>query len=418
MLIKIANLKEYQVPERDDVLRDDFRIALAWYSTVKQKKKFKFTESEIVSLIERLLDEALFKFRFVVHLENMKEVTRDLLLSLIKKKLKGTWPISRNAFDLIELSTQTAFLTPKKLEKGIWALQREKTGKFGEVPTLFINVLSSKRITEKELFETRERHFSSEEEFKLEYPSKLIYLNEFRIVGTYTETKKFAPVNPSGKKLGEKLFLNELLPFFKDYIVIDNFICLTGGVVNRGYSWNDVDIVIRGELPDPLLRAIWFRLIRQLPREWWNRCQYLSDEGIGPYTPYFPLYRLKIERIPNAEVIQMGATLPKADLEIDLVKAELRVKNPRFQAEAKRSREEDKIVPFRFFYPLKTSLAIQAYRVGELYSIKEVIEYLQKLVEKDFETLNLKELSLSDLGENLAILEEIDGHYRPSSSKS
>jgi len=208
-----------------------------------------------------------------------------------------------------------------------------------------------------------------------------LYLNRFSLVATNKEIRKaYARVGGSGEKIGETIRLPEILEKLESFVISDPFIFLTGGLVNRGETENDIDVLIKGNLPDHVLKPIWFRMLRQLPKELWNRFQLLQDEGLGPYTSYVPIYRLKVERIRPPIRVELSA---KEALAWDMIKAEVRVKDPKVKREAEQSKKEDKVKLFRFFYPLKTSLsAIQAYRKGEIYQIDQVIEYFKKLEER------------------------------------
>ena len=72
----------------------------------------------------------------------------------------------------------------------------------------------------------------------------------------------------------------------------------------------------------------------------------------------------------------------------ELTKAEFRAvgdEGKKAMAEDKASRREDRIVMFRRFFPLKSSLdALMAYRTAEVYSVEQLIKYLRKLYERGY----------------------------------
>ena len=385
---KIQDPLNYKIPKDDRVLADDLRIAYAWYSSIKQGKKFEYSETQVKNLIKKLVNEILESGRLTIHLEKLKEVTRELILSLIKRKVSRTFTISESDFILRGLQTAILSLRPFKgdLYYIIEAKDKDpRTDVPHKAPVNFsgiINVIESKKIPTDDYLKYFKEHRISEEDFDESYSyAKALYLNRFKLVVTNRGLKKsYANVNSSGEELGDEITLEEILKNFKDYIISDPFIFITGGLVNRGKTKNDIDILIKGDLPDNVLDPVWFRMIRQVPKKYWERFQLIEDKGVGPYTSYVPLYRLKVERIKPAKVVQLSIN----DInDWPVYKAVIRVKDPKIKREAEQSKKENKIKLFRFFYPLKTSIsAIQAYRKGEIYQIDKVIEYFEKLEEK------------------------------------
>lgn len=382
-LLKIKNPLDYKIPSDERVLADDFRICLAWLSSVKKGEKFKFTERQVISILKKIINAILTKSKITIHLPDIKE--RDLVFSLIKKKVHKVIEVSDPA--LIIKGVQTAFLSKKKYS-GLYFLAdgsflpKEKIYDGKEDIWGVIRVDSSKKIDPSKFLEYFDEHRVSEDDYeKTFFDSKVLYLNRFSLVATNKEIRKaYARVGGSGEKIGETIRLPEILEKLESFVISDPFIFLTGGLVNRGETANDIDVLIKGNLPDHVLKPIWFRMLRQLPKELWHRFQLLQDEGLGPYTSYVPIYRLKVERIRPPIRVELSA---KEALAWDMIKAEVRVKDPKVKREAEQSKKEDKVKLFRFFYPLKTSLsAIQAYRKGEIYQIDKVIEYFKKLEER------------------------------------
>jgi hypothetical protein len=108
---------------------------------------------------------------------------------------------------------------------------------------------------------------------------------------------------------------------------------------------NDVDILISIPSEEEFKRIIEFRISRMLPGEIQGRLHLLTEEkgGLSPFTSYLALYRLVMERIPDAEIVKMGEGL---DLEAEI---RLRTKDVKKQKkEAEKALKSNRITPGEF----------------------------------------------------------------------
>lgn len=127
----------------------------------------------------------------------------------------------------------------------------------------------------------------------------------------YQEEEELAITPPSEEK--DSLFdLEDINKKFKSFYIRDPLILLVGSCATQGKG-RDIDIVMKDEdLPSILKEANRFRLLRQMSGEFdidyeeTPNYLHIHDESMGSYTDYFPLYRLKVERIPNQEVHKMS----------------------------------------------------------------------------------------------------------------
>lgn len=129
-----------------------------------------------------------------------------------------------------------------------------------------------------------------------------------------------APIH--SKTNGEHKFkLDDVLNRFKDFYIHD-CIYLAGSVVFDGEG-NDIDIIIREDgLSEYMKEAISFRLYRQfaalydIPYDEVPNYLHISYSS-GPYTDNIQLYRLKLERVENPEIVKMNIkVIEKADRRI------------------------------------------------------------------------------------------------------
>lgn len=117
-----------------------------------------------------------------------------------------------------------------------------------------------------------------------------------------------APVH--SKSNDKKFKLEEVIDSFKNFFINDT-IYLAGSIVSDGEG-QDIDLIVRDEgLSDHLKEAIVFRLYRQFSSTYNIPYEDVPDHlhitfSSGPYTDYILLYRLKLERVLNPEIVRMN----------------------------------------------------------------------------------------------------------------
>lgn len=182
------------------------------------------------------------------------------------------------------------------------------------------------------------------------------------------QSEKSLPVYPSDEPHDKPvILLEEILPLYDEgFKIVSPAVYLTGSIVNRGYTQGDIDLLVNlpPDLPDQLKIPIVFRLYRALPSgDLRERLHINWGEYQTPFTNHLPLYDLAFVPHSLRQIIEMG--------EKAIVREAERM--------AEQSRREDKIVPGRFFYPLKTAIqAIQAYREAEVYKVDALVDLLLK----------------------------------------
>jgi len=159
--------------------------------------------------------------------------------------------------------------------------------------------------------------------------------------------EKFAPVGSSGHVIGEEIVLEDVLKHFEDFRVSWPHVYLTGGIVNRGKTKGDIDILIKSIEKDPMNVPIMFRILRMLPPELANRVQFLFEDTTkshghvpGPYTNHIPLYGIQMQALKPFKTVEMARG----------------------------------IVPMEFFTPLKPTIGYKAGFVFGWDALVEVVE--------------------------------------------
>ena len=75
----IKNVEDYNPKDlKTEVLLDDWRIVCAWWSLIKQGKKFKYSKNDILRLARKIAEE-MRRRGIKFHPETMKEASRELL---------------------------------------------------------------------------------------------------------------------------------------------------------------------------------------------------------------------------------------------------------------------------------------------------------------------------------------------------
>jgi len=108
--------------------------------------------------------------------------------------------------------------------------------------------------------------------------------------------ENLAPIYTSGKVMGRPIFLKDVLPYFKNFIIQKPLIYLTGGLVNRGSTRSGVDILMPNWLSSDTRRIIEFRISRSVPWHVRRRLHFVYDKFSTPFTNAIPLYNLTILR--------------------------------------------------------------------------------------------------------------------------
>lgn len=77
--IKIKDLEDYDASKVDDApLRDDWRIACAWYATIREGKEFKYTEKQVEDLATKIVEEIVRRKLIEFRPEEMTKWTKIL----------------------------------------------------------------------------------------------------------------------------------------------------------------------------------------------------------------------------------------------------------------------------------------------------------------------------------------------------
>jgi hypothetical protein len=116
----------------------------------------------------------------------------------------------------------------------------------------------------------------------------------------------YAPLNPSGKKMGEFITLDEILPFFKSFKLRKPFVFLVGGLVANKRTEGDIDVLIKRK-EDTDDKSLEFRIMRMFPEKYWKRLHFCYDDRqFGPFTDFVPLYDLTLEVQDDFKIEKMS----------------------------------------------------------------------------------------------------------------
>jgi len=434
-LVKIENLDKYDPTSlSDEVLRDDFRIALAWLSSLRRGVKLKYSISQVRNILDDIVAELVLRGSTTFKPDEMKSFAGDEAERALRKAIKpGLYlvePHGRLIADGKKTLIVKAAKFPSALDRTFWLVSDRKV--YGAIRitdiregdrSTFKKLSAKHRVSEAEAdkwWGSRSTYwfYSFKPVVKFSTPRraivpagvqtfirkvkfadeiKLVDLSDAELLGLLADSaitdpefeldlslekaRRFAPINPSGVKRGKEITLDEVLQYFKEFKVRSPFIMLVGGLVVNGKTEGDIDIVVREseDLPDQLKHIIEWRIMRSFPPEYWDRFHFLWD-NMGPFTDYIELYDMTIERVnPENKIHEMGDFEPRDDL----VKAEVRAKSKRAKEQAEKAKRNDKITLGEFFYPLKSSISsLHGYRSGEEYSVDSMVKVLKEIAKR------------------------------------
>jgi len=182
----------------------------------------------------------------------------------------------------------------------------------------------------------------------------------------------YAPVHPSGDVQGSPISLSDFESHFRNFLAASPVIWAVGGIVEHDSTVNDCDILCSFPTEEEMQRIVDFRLFRMLPENIAHRASFLHERrgSTSPFTDCLPLYRLKLERIPDAEIIRMSES------ELSFAEITLRAKGAAKQErEANISMREDRVELGRYFKAMKP------YKIappGERQSVEAFLDAIKK----------------------------------------
>lgn len=162
--------------------------------------------------------------------------------------------------------------------------------------------LRPKGITEEDLKRLHDEIVQEMKRRGIEHHTPLELEKPYAVVHSFRE-----------QSLGEEIELSDVLKWYEKPIVLaKDFVCLVGGLSERGKTDGDIDLLIRWpeNVPDEVVHPVRFRLGRALPKELAERVQFLLDKYHGPFTSYVPLYDLVL--VPKEhQIVHMEEDLNK-----------------------------------------------------------------------------------------------------------
>lgn len=325
---KIKDVEEYDPSDVSDaVLRDDFRIVLAWYATyTKDPEGFKYEETSLRKLLRAILEEAKRRGPEVITFnpKEMKESVRGFFADIAREVGLPAEQIEKQNDEDLQSAADFDEMTSKDLVERHWKLHLEfrKTEKRSTE-----DVVNEHAFVVDELFRRKIKHPAPPDD-GLDDLSQDFERNEEKQPdwthphAQIPEQKAFAQVHHSGETQGRRIELAEVLEHFKSFKIRKPFVYLVGGLANQGWTENDIDILIKdtGSMGPALKKIIEFRVGRALPPELAERTQIHFDQYGGPFTNHIELYDLIAERInPECEVKEMSLLGPEFDEEDEFV---------------------------------------------------------------------------------------------------
>lgn len=281
----IRNIANYDPSKMSNAqLADDMRICFAWYSSMKEGKKFDFSLQDVINLAKKIYHE----------IEHRKA----------EGKLKHEWqpeqmkPSSKELFRIITSTSDLQSLD----------MSNDSNQVNNSIPTSSENSNTTENLK----------------------PSPSPDENS-------DDAELFLPIYPGGvSDLSELVELDEFTSKWASFVMRKPFISLVGSLANWGITYGDIDILVKARDPTPLLEALdhaiarlfelhevaladlliqvhkfihtdslfllakW-RIERAFP-EWKDRISVLDDSFSGPFTNFVELSDLVSVARPSEEM--------------------------------------------------------------------------------------------------------------------
>lgn len=352
---KIQDVTEYDPAQLSDaVLRDDFRIALAWHEQAVRNPDFKISDEKIRSLVVQILREAKRRGPevFSFNPSGMTEQSRSLFLSAAHEAGLPDEQILKAA-DSIEPSmiatatTDELVLAHAEIHKSSYdSSHSQDSDKGGTLHSLIVDELTIRGVSHPQPPDNGLDEISRDFEVQ-------------------KSTEDLMPVAHSGNIQGPPIRREDVLKYLKSFKLRAPFVHVVGGIATDSRTPGDVDILVSDDFCPIWMRdIIEFRIKRAMPPEIASRVHVLYDRARGPFTSNIELYDLVLERVnPHDEVKLMRngeEEVKKDEITIDSVwsgavsfadaiKIRDVYREKTFQTEAAESEAKDAVVAGRAF---------------------------------------------------------------------
>ncbi|RLA81260.1 MAG: hypothetical protein DRG33_00890, partial [Deltaproteobacteria bacterium] len=280
----IKDLQNYNPKEIDTkVLRDDFRILIAWLSTIESGKEFKYPKELVWEKLKEVFKE-LYNRGIEFHPDKGSEFYRKIFKQLVKEtgvKLEIISSDIKNIIDeligspKIDISDWINIITPKflkqlsddyllRLYKRLHEYARDKE----KITEDLINLNS---LIWTEIIERNIPNFTPIED-RLTAKSRF-WVHEYPLPEGFEEYRK------------NLIFYQDIIDYLPVSDDWDSGIYLVGGVVNNGVG-HDIDILITSDLP---YHSVIAKLHSILPEEYRNKLHFIIDEEPPSFGYVIPL---------------------------------------------------------------------------------------------------------------------------------
>ncbi len=309
-LEKIENVQNYNPKEiSNEVLRDDFRIVLAWYSTWRNDPhNFKYDEKTLHELLKKILREAKSRGKeFITFHPNDMDKDVSGFFELVAEEVGIPNEQIEKQLKLTP-STNPEKLTLDELKEAHWKLHifYRDMSKGKEIANFSTeDLVNLHALIVDELYRRDTKHPAPPDDGLDDNSST--FENYVESQPKWTEVKKYQFIAHSGNEIGEEITLEQVLPYFETFKLRKPYIYLVGGLANHGKTKGDIDILVKDspDLPEAFKHALHFRLGRALPEELSKRLSIHYDEFYGPFTNYCELFDLTFERVNPANEVKL-----------------------------------------------------------------------------------------------------------------
>ena len=385
--LKNFQLEGYNPSKTNDAqLADDWRLICAKYATMVRGGKTEFeTIDECQQFAVKVLAEILKRGKITFHPDQMKETSLDLLRFALGELIKGGLYLVAPHGEWFYTGKKTAMVKSRRFKRcrdfNILCSENKAYG--------YIRFKEPDEINLPAFTALRSQHRISEAERESWWPSKkVLYLYDLRDFIALEKPRKIDLPQGVQVFVDKVVFhssldnLAERLPWLirnaqelPEFVWKPDFVCITGSTIFADRKPNDMDIVIRADKIDSLLSV---KLQRALSYHFDAPQLHWVPEPSGPNWPYLPIYDLVLRPRKSPQVIKPEE--PQFQKEL----YHQRAATPEVEQQARRSRQEDKLVLSRFYLGMKpTRITLE----GKRQTVERFVDLFSK---DDFPVFNSK----------------------------
>jgi len=289
---KIENPSDYD-PARlgDEALRDDFRIALAWWATRARVPESHLNGDTIRAILLKIVAEAKRRGPGVItfHPATMADSVRPVFLDVAREAGVPPEQIAKAWHSLpghLLPASTTSMLLAAHEEVHKASHSGDGAEDAGNLHALLADELARRGVPHPA--PPGDGLDGNSSDLQVEKSERLMRTQHSGVVG------------------GPPISRGDVLPFLETFKLCAPFVHIVGGAATDEKTEGDVDVLVADDsLPQWMRDVIEFRVGRAVPAELSGRLHFLYDRARGPFTSNVEVYDLVLQRVNRANEVKL-----------------------------------------------------------------------------------------------------------------